>query len=78
MNPSVPEVFDAALALDEDDRARLAATLVASLDGERDADAASAWGAEIERRLARIDAGEATLLSASDVIDRLRATSRGR
>ena len=42
MNRSAPEVFDAALALPEDDRAKLAEKLVESLDGDASADAEEA------------------------------------
>lgn len=74
---SISEVFDAALALDESDRAKLAARLVESLDGDSDADAEDAWVAEIERRLAKIDAGQAQPLAMDDAIARLRRAARG-
>ena len=77
MNRSVPEVFDAALALDENDRAKLAARLVESLDGAIDVDAEDAWAAEIERRLAKIDAGQAQSLAMDDAVARLRRAARG-
>ena len=77
MNRSVPEVFDAALALDEGDRAKLAARLVESLDGDIDAGAEDAWAVEIERRLAKIDAGQAKPLSMDDAIARLHRAARG-
>ena len=77
MNRSAPEVFDAALALPEDDRAKLAEKLVESLDGDVSADAEDAWAAEIERRLARIDAGQARLLSMEDAVARLHRAARG-
>ena len=77
MNWPVPEVFDAALALPEDDRAKLAEKLVESLDGDVSADAEDAWAAEIERRLAKIDAGQAKLLSMEDAVARLHRAARG-
>ena len=77
MHRSAPEVFDAALALPEDDRAKLAEKLVESLDGDVSADAEDAWAAEIERRLARIDAGQAKLLSMEDAVARLHRAARG-
>ena len=43
------------------DAPRLAAELLASLDGLTDADAESAWDAEIERRINAIEAGEIRL-----------------
>jgi putative addiction module component (TIGR02574 family) len=78
MSRPVPQVFDEALALDEDDRAKLAAKLVESLDGDRDADAEDAWAAEIERRLAKIDVGQATPLSMDEAVGRLHRAARGR
>ena len=50
-----------ALRLDPDARAALAAELLASLDGPADPDAESAWNAEIERRVAAIEAGTVRL-----------------
>ena len=78
MSRPVPQVFDDALALGDDDRAKLAARLVESLDGDIDADAGDAWAAEIERRLARIDTGEAKLLSMDDAVARLHRAARAR
>jgi len=78
MSRPVPQVFDDALALGEGDRARLAARLVESLDGEIDNDSEEAWAAEIERRLAKIDAGQAKLLSMDDAVARLHRAARTR
>jgi putative addiction module component len=50
-----------ALGLDTEARAELAAELLASLDGPADADAESAWDAEIERCINQIEAGEVRL-----------------
>lgn len=74
----VDQVIDDALALGEADRARLAAKLVESLDGELDGDADEAWASEIERRLARIDAGQAKLVSIDDAVASLRRAARTR
>jgi putative addiction module component (TIGR02574 family) len=71
MAPSTAEVFEAALALPDDERARLADKLVESLDGAADPDASAAWPAEVERRLARFDAGRALSLSMDEAIARL-------
>src|SRR5690242_3223970 len=46
-----------ALRLDLDARAELASELLASLDGPADPDAEAAWAAEIQRRVAAIEAG---------------------
>jgi putative addiction module component (TIGR02574 family) len=47
-----------ALRLPVDQRAQLAANLLASVDGAPDVDAEAAWAKEIERRAKRAIAGE--------------------
>jgi putative addiction module component (TIGR02574 family) len=64
-------VLNEALGLNVDERAEVAAELIASLDGEADADVDAAWAAEIERRMAAIDAGTVTLTPWSDVKRRI-------
>ena len=59
-----------ALALPLDERADVAAELLASLDDaqvERPADVEAAWAAEIERRARRVMAGESTGVPWEDV-----------
>lgn len=51
MTTNAQRVFEQALTLTANDRAELAAQLLASLD-EAEADVESAWAAEIERRAA--------------------------
>jgi len=46
-----------ALRLPENDRARLAADLIESLDAEADDDVDSAWSLEIQRRIEDIQSG---------------------
>lgn len=77
MSRSAAEVLEAALALPEEQRAEVAEKLLASLDGEVDADAESEWGIEIERRLARIEAGQAKSVSMNDSLARLHRLARG-
>lgn len=72
MQPSRAEVFEAALALPDEDRAKLAEKLIASLDGAPAPAAEIAWAAAIERRLARIDAGRATAIPMDEALARLR------
>ncbi|BAS26850.1 hypothetical protein LIP_0993 [Limnochorda pilosa] len=60
MKPS-DEVLADALRLDAKARAEIAAELLASLDGPPDPDAESAWEAEIQRRVADIEAWTAEL-----------------
>jgi putative addiction module component (TIGR02574 family) len=75
---SISEVFDAALALSEQDRGRLASKLIESLDDEVDPDAEVAWAAEIERRLARIDAEQSQAAPTLDELMRLPLENRVR
>jgi putative addiction module component (TIGR02574 family) len=58
MGKTSEELLEDALRLDLPERAKLAAELLASLDGEADPDAEAAWAAEIERRAARARSGE--------------------
>jgi putative addiction module component (TIGR02574 family) len=60
------------------DRGRLADKLVESLDRDADPDAEDAWAAEIARRLARIDAGQAKSVTMDEAVMRLRRAARGR
>ena len=67
-----------ALTLSESERAELAQSLVASLDGPADSDVDTAWDAEIMRRLADIDSGTAALIDREEFRRRMRARmSRG-
>lgn len=61
MTKPMAAVLAEALRLDDNARAELAAELLASLDGPADSDAESAWDAEIERRIAAIEAGTVQL-----------------
>lgn len=56
----VEEVLQQALQLPIEERARIAAELLASVDGAPDPDAAAAWATEIERRARRALAGQST------------------
>jgi putative addiction module component (TIGR02574 family) len=66
------KVRSEALSLPEAERAELAHSLVASLDGPADADAERAWEAEILRRLSDIDSGTAQLIDRTEFSRRLR------
>ena len=57
MSKAAQSVVADALRLDPETRAELAAELLASLDGPADPDAEAAWDAEIDRRIAAIEAG---------------------
>lgn len=66
MTSSAESVLQNALNLPEEDRAEIAARLIASLDAESTesrADVEEAWAAEIERRCEALDAGTTTTQS---------------
>jgi putative addiction module component (TIGR02574 family) len=71
-------VLAEALRLDDDSRAELAAELLASLEGPADPDAESAWDAEIERRIAAIEAGTVPLEPWENVRRRIERDILGR
>jgi putative addiction module component (TIGR02574 family) len=58
MGEGAKKLLSQALQLPLEERAQLAADLLASIDGEPDEDVDAAWAAEIERRAARALAGK--------------------
>lgn len=76
--PALKRVRDDALLLSEPERAELAHDLVLSLDGPVDLDAAGEWDAEIQRRIAEIEAGNATLIDRAEFELRMRERSSRR
>lgn len=78
MPKAVTHVLADALRLEPDARAELAAELLASLDGPADADAEAAWNAEIDRRIAAIEAGTIRLEPWSEVKRRIERDLLGR
>ncbi|MBV8760817.1 MAG: addiction module protein [Deltaproteobacteria bacterium] len=77
MSRSAAEVLEAALALPEEQRATIVEKLLASLDGAVDADSETQWAVEIERRIARIEAGQAKSVSVNASLGRLQRIARG-
>jgi putative addiction module component (TIGR02574 family) len=59
---SAEALLDSALKLPSEDRARIAAELIASLDGIPEAGVEAAWDAEVERRIEQVDQGKVQLL----------------
>src|SRR5207248_10348034 len=69
------DLVQRALSLATADRAELARQLILSLKGgELDADAEALWEAEIERRSARVEGGEANLLDWRESVERIRGS----
>ncbi|MCB9465732.1 MAG: addiction module protein [Candidatus Eisenbacteria bacterium] len=71
MNEAARHIIDEALKLKLAERAEVAAELLASLDGEPEADIEEAWAEEIERRIERIRSGMAKGRPWSEVRDDL-------
>jgi len=65
------QLLGEALRLPEDERAEIAARLIESLEREVDPDVDAAWAAEIERRCAALDAGQAVTSDWNDVRRRI-------
>ncbi|MGO9833604.1 MAG: addiction module protein [Polyangiaceae bacterium] len=66
------ELLHEALELSAEDRAELAADLLASLDGPPDASVPAAWTDEIRRRVDRAVGGEATGTPWPELREKLR------
>lgn len=71
MTKATEAVLANALRLGADERAELAAELMASLDGPADPDAEAAWAAEIKRRIDGIEEGTVALEPWEDVKRRI-------
>jgi putative addiction module component (TIGR02574 family) len=71
------KVFQAALDLEQEDRAELAKLLIDSLDPTTEEDAEEAWMREIDRRKAEIDAGTVETIPWDVIRARLCRTRRG-
>jgi putative addiction module component (TIGR02574 family) len=62
------------LGLPAEDRARLAARLISSLEPGSDPDAEQAWLAEAERRLDELESGKVDTVPADKVFEKARST----
>lgn len=71
MTKNAEQLLDEALRLSEQERAEFAARLIESLEREVDHDVDAAWAAEIERRCAALDAGQAVTSDWNDVRRRI-------
>lgn len=68
-------LLDRVLELSAAERAELVRRLILSLESEDfDADAEEQWAAEIDARLARMDAGQSVASDWREVIDRVRGS----
>ncbi len=71
MSRTFTDVWKEAADLSEQDRAALAGLLIESLEGEPDPDVEAAWAAEIEKRVAELDAGTVETVPWEQVRQRL-------
>jgi putative addiction module component (TIGR02574 family) len=71
MPKTVNQIFLEAADLPENDRATLAGLLIDSLEGPPDPDIEAAWAAEIERRVAEVEAGTVKTIPWEEVRQRL-------
>ena len=62
MSHTAEDVLANALSLTAEERGKVAATLIESLDEQVDDGSDEAWAAEIQRRLDEIDAGKVQLI----------------
>ena len=61
------EILNAALKLNDKEKAAIAASLIESLDPSVDDDVESAWQAEIQKRLHEVETGTVSLVPWSEV-----------
>lgn len=78
MTNTTERLLTEALSLPDTERAELAARLIESLEAQVDPDVDGAWAAEIERRCAALDAGEAVTSDWSEVRRRIESEIFGR
>jgi putative addiction module component (TIGR02574 family) len=71
MTQQALDLLQKALSLSEEERAALADSLLASLDGTVDEGAEKAWEQEISRRIADIDSGKAKTVPWEEVRGKL-------
>ena len=67
MEVDAEEILNAALKLNDKEKAAIAASLLESLDPLADDDVESAWQAEIQKRLHEIETGTVSLVPWSEV-----------
>jgi len=72
MPTNLHEIELQARLLSEPERARLALTLIESLENQDDGDVAEDWRVEVERRWSEIKSGAAVTVSAIEVFAEIR------
>jgi putative addiction module component (TIGR02574 family) len=72
MNAQANDILRMALSLYPNERAEIAASLIASLDPPKSDDVEAAWAEEIKRRVQSIDNGDVQLIPADEVLRAMR------
>lgn len=67
MTPEVSKLLEQALSLSVEEQEALADSLISNLGGKVDSDLHAAWEAEIGKRIAELDSGEAKIVSWGEV-----------
>jgi putative addiction module component (TIGR02574 family) len=77
MDTQAEHVLQTALSLDANERAEIAATLIASLDPQQAEDVEAAWAEEIKRRIESIERNEVQLIPSDEVMRSMRERLSG-
>ena len=77
MDTQAEHVLHTALSLDANERAEIAASLIASLDAQQDEGVEAAWAEEIKRRIESIDNGDVQLVPSDEVMRSMRERLNG-
>ena len=76
MSPAFREIEEQAKKLTSEERARLAETLLESLQQERAPEVEAAWELEIQRRIAAYRRGDEEVIDGETVLAELRQIAR--
>lgn len=76
MSSNLKEVEGKARELSQQDRARLALSLIQSLESQDDGDVSEAWRAEVESRWNDIERGDVTTTPATEAFSEVRRSLR--
>lgn len=77
MATSPKDLYEAALALDDAERAELVGMLLETLDSETEEGVEAAWVSEIEKRMQELDSGAVKAIPWSEVRARLHQSEGG-
>lgn len=72
MTTQANDILRTALGLDPNERAEIAASLIASLDPPKSEVVEAAWTEEIKRRIESIDSGKVELIPSDEVLRTMR------